>query len=213
METQTSGLPVVETEASTSTQSDFQTVVHYNETLSSEGEPSEAKPADGFFEDKIRSPQLTYQTDLTNPTSAQSYVNAENVHPTSSKVNAQPITVRPYKYDAESSQQESSFTNNKVQQQPFKMPIGNSKTTFKQTQYQKISPACSLSNQYNRIQQDYDLAVTPQESLLPEMSVALKMMKDPVRSTSLPVMNKPETFAVPKVNKDYLFIKYFKYVK
>lgn len=194
LESQSPTLPT-QPEVPQNAESTYQAVVSYNDPLP-EADANEGK---SYYHSKVRSPQSVYSTSLTNPSSSQPFACAETIS-VNSPIETPAVNTRTYKYDSDSSTRRTS-------QQSFKMPSGNSKVSFKHPQYQKISPSiCSSSNQCNRVQQNYDLAVNSQESLLSEMTVTSKLMKDSIKSNSLPVMNKTEAFAMPKVSLCFYFL-------
>lgn len=182
-------------------------VVNYAEPMPTESQ-SEIKTA-RFYHTKVRSPQPIYATGMASPSQTQSFVPNETVVETPSADNR--IVNQAYTFETESQQnanQRNNFSQAQTsnQTQTFKLPTSSSKPaqSFKYHQYQKISPAPPPpppppAPQYNRIQQSYDLAVSSQHNVLPDVSNNSGMIKNAVRSSSLPSVNKDDVFAVPKV--------------
>lgn len=200
MEEQTPALPAP-TESldyevmSQSAPSSYHPVINFNESLPAE-QSSDIKTA-RFYHSKMRPQQQIYTPTTTSSHQNSMFgTNEQAVEPSYSFENEQEKT----------SAQRSGFLPPSVQTAPpaaFKVPAAGSKPgqPYKYHQYQKISPAPPPPPppQYNRIQQNYDLAVSPQHVVLPE-AANQGMIKNAIRSSSLPSVDKDELFAMPKVS-------------
>lgn len=181
-------------------------VVNYTEPIAPE--PSQEIKTARFYLTKVRSTQPMYGTGMATQNQNPTFVQNESVVEVPA-VDSRVVN-QSYAYETDS-QQNSKARNNyntptstSNQTQTFKVPTAAPKQTssFKYHQYQKISPAPPPpppppSPQYNRVQQNYDLAVNSQHSGLPDVSSSSGMIKNAVRSSSLPSVNKEE-FAMPK---------------
>ncbi|KAK6638370.1 hypothetical protein RUM44_008799 [Polyplax serrata] len=175
-------------------QAAYQPVLSYNEPLPTENTSEVKSPP--YFQAKVSS-RSAFPTNLSGTCAAQSFVCPEAAPQTTPTV----VTVgRTFKFDANSSESKCDFPGGEVHQRSFKVsPSGASKVAYKPSQYQQISSSMGFSStQYNRSEDNYDLAGNSQETLLPEMPVISQVVKGTMKSNSMPVMNKAEAFAVPK---------------
>lgn len=177
-------------------------VVSYAEPIGPEP-PQEIKTA-RFYLTKIRSSQPMYSSNMSTPNNNSAFAQSESVAEAPT-VDTRVVNQN-YSYETET-QSNAGARNNFTSPgklESFKVPAAASKQQpFKYHQYQKISPAPPPpppppAPQYNRIQQNYDLAVSSQHSALPDVSSSSGMIKNAIRSSSLPSVNKDDVFAMPK---------------
>lgn len=191
---------LAQTDISQSSQPVYQPIGSFAEPLNRQQTPLETKSS-VFYSPKVCTPQSVYHTNLASPNPARSFICSDALPVT--PVEVQAVVTGPYKFESENSSRRNMFSSGKAQQPCFKMLGTSSKISFKHPQYQKIPPLIPASNQYNRVQQNFDLAVNSQEPALPDLSVTSPAIKDTMRSNSLPAVNKTEVFTPLKVGLTY----------